>query len=99
MTGIDARPAAEAEAENRLPGSFSSYLLQYKLGWCDGAQWAADRLPGREEIAARIAEQGWTCEYHEPDPDCEQCNRLHLASADAVLALIREKFKEENRDE
>lgn len=99
MTGIDARSAAEAEAENRLPGSFSSYLLQYKSGWCDGAQWAVDRLPGREEIAEKLADEDWTCEYHAPGISCEQCTMLHLGAADAVLALIREKVKEENRDE
>ena len=37
-------------------------------------------------VAAIIREDGWTCEAHEPDPDCSQCATLHAETARQILA-------------
>jgi len=42
----------------------------------------------REAVARAIANEGWTCTYHEPDPKCSDCHRAHQAAARAVLAAI-----------
>lgn len=39
----------------------------------------------REKVARAISAQGWSCEMHEPDYYCSQCQPLLLATADAAI--------------
>ncbi|SBS73907.1 hypothetical protein MHPYR_180116 [uncultured Mycobacterium sp.] len=40
-------------------------------------------------IAAVMAADGWTCEYHEPDATCDQCRESHQKTATNQLAALR----------
>ena len=32
-----------------------------------------------DDLAKVLADEGWTCEYHEPDPNCTECQTLQPA--------------------
>ena len=44
----------------------------------------------REAIVQVLWNDGWTCDYHEPDNQCVECAGLHGATADKVMATIHE---------
>lgn len=46
-----------------------------------------------EQAARVLDEEGWTCEYHEPDSGCEECRELHLETARALAdaGLLRQE--------
>lgn len=48
----------------------------------------------RDEVASVLLDNGWTCEYHEPDAYCGECRRLYAVTADAVLAVARKHYRE-----
>ena len=48
----------------------------------------------RDEVASVLLDNGWTCEYHEPDAYCGECRRLYAVTADAVLAVVRKHYRE-----
>jgi len=39
----------------------------------------------RDMIVDILSNDGWTCEYHEPEPKCPVCQRLHNATAKRIL--------------
>lgn len=39
-------------------------------------------------VAAQLAADGWTCEYHEPG-DCARCDRVHKKTAAHILAALK----------
>ncbi len=41
-----------------------------------------------ERVIKVLLEDGWTCEYHEPDTKCEVCQRLHKNTAERILAAL-----------
>lgn len=41
-----------------------------------------------ETIIKVLSEDGWTCEYHEPDPKCRVCERLHKNTAERILDAL-----------
>ena len=41
-----------------------------------------------EAIRAVLSDEGWTCEYHDPDPDCSQCRGSHLRTARAIHTAL-----------
>lgn len=41
-----------------------------------------------EVIVEVLSEDGWTCEYHEPDSECRVCERLHRNTAERILAAL-----------
>lgn len=47
-------------------------------------QWEAQR----EKVAREIAEQGWSCEMHEPDYYCSACQPMLLRTASAVMSAL-----------
>lgn len=77
----DARKWADAlrDAFDQLGGSAPLGLI----GLADLLDPPAPSL--RDEVAAAIRAEGWTCDYHEPDTDCGDC----VAMTDAVLAVVR----------
>lgn len=44
-----------------------------------------------DDLAQVLAGEGWTCEYHEPDPNCTECQTLHRATARALIARLTGK--------
>ena len=48
----------------------------------------------RERLIQAIRDEGWVCEFHEPDPDCAMCYRLHAKTLDAVLDELRVLHRE-----
>lgn len=95
MTEIDTREVAEAEAWKRVDlirqdAGFADHdATWWATGFEAGAQWAVEQLPGRDEIAAAAARGTWE---HMSEMDREVC----LEDADAVLALIRERYEGES---
>ena len=55
---------------------------------------ASDDVSLRDEVASVLLDNGWTCEYHEPDAYCGECRRLYAVTADAVLAVARKHYRE-----
>ncbi len=41
-----------------------------------------------EKIIKVLLEDGWTCEYHEPDTKCVVCHRLHKNTAQRILEAL-----------
>jgi hypothetical protein len=41
-----------------------------------------------EKVVKVLRDDGWTCEYHEPDEKCEVCRRLHKNTAERILAAL-----------
>ncbi len=39
-------------------------------------------------VAAILSDEGWTCEYHEPDSKCPVCQRLHKRTAGRILSAL-----------
>ena len=37
-----------------------------------------------EIIVSIMSDQGWTCEYHEPDKSCNTCFKLHTITAERI---------------
>lgn len=49
--------------------------------------------PSLEDILAQVMlDDGWTCEYHEPDADCGQCCNTVARTVGLMLAEIREHW-------
>ena len=42
----------------------------------------------KEIIIRSMSDQGWTCEYHEPDPGCTVCRRAHTRTATEILRAL-----------
>lgn len=85
MTEINGRKAARMEMVRRTAhasGERLEWVDGYRAGFTDGAQWAVERLPSRDEIAARVALV----------QNVPFVGRKQEKIADAVLALIRERY-------
>ena len=41
-----------------------------------------------EEVIEVLRDDGWTCEYHEPDSECRVCQRLHRNTAERIIAAL-----------
>ena len=49
--------------------------------------------PSLEDVLAQVMlDDGWTCEYHEPDADCGQCRSTVARTVGLMLAEIREHW-------
>lgn len=94
MTEIDPWKVAKAAAEDhylpRMDGTVSPKYVQQ--AFIDGFAGALERLPSRDEIAATLAD-GYQSRYSVQDR--LPVNHHDLRAADAVLALIRKRFEEE----
>ena len=43
---------------------------------------------GAKIIARTLANAGWTCDMHEPDVECEDCQRLYESTAEALMEAL-----------
>jgi hypothetical protein len=55
-----------------------------------------DVTPAVQAFAAVMADDGWTCDYHDPTEPCSECDRarVHTATAAVTAALphLAEQF-------
>lgn len=102
---------AESEAEKRYPHEHVGYSADpprncscdecygneaRRLAYVEG--FVAGRTSvTEEEIMKLVASEGWTCEYHEPDEMCIQCERMHRQLARKVLAVLRGETGDESK--
>lgn len=40
------------------------------------------------EIVKILFDHGWTCEYHDPDAECAECELQHRRTADAIVSKL-----------
>lgn len=69
-----------------------AWAVQQMRDWADLLDPPQPSL--RDEVASVLLDNGWTCEYHEPDAYCGECRRLYAVTADAVLAVARKHYRE-----
>jgi hypothetical protein len=50
-----------------------------------------------EKVAQVLLDEGWTCEYHEPDARCEQCRDSHYRTARAIVAALAPRVVKRDR--
>jgi hypothetical protein len=48
-----------------------------------------------DRVAYVLFEEGWTCEYHEPDLDCSMCQRIHRHTAEKVMEALQPYIDDE----
>jgi len=90
MSDLGVRTAARKEAEQYLCGDeFCEGCLERRIGFEDGAVWAAGRLPTRDEIAEMLYETCWGDML-----SWEDDKEMFYDYADAVLALIQSRMEE-----
>lgn len=89
MTPIERAAAAMFDGWGP-PGMFQYSPDSRRAGFLKDARAAFESIDP-EAVANVMREQGWTCEYHEPDIECGQCRSLHLATATAVIAHLTGK--------
>ena len=68
-----------------------AWAVQQMRDWADLLDPPKPSL--RDEVASVLLDNGWTCEYHEPDAYCGECRRLYAVTADAVLAVVRRRIE------
>ena len=50
----------------------------------------------RDVVVGVLSNDGWTCEYHEPDLKCKVCQRLHNNTADRILEALGVTTEDDN---
>lgn len=55
--------------------------------WPDGTVVDRSALAARI-IAKTLADEGWTCDMHEPDLECEDCQGLYESTAEAMMEAL-----------
>lgn len=44
-------------------------------------------------VSKALLDHGWTCDMHEPDPDCEDCQGLYEATASTIVTELAKVSK------
>ncbi len=75
-------------------GGIKVNYAQYRRDlFIKGAEWQSKQpIVVTDEMVERgiplLINQGWTCDGHEPDPDCRECYRLWQKDLRAVLEAV-----------
>lgn len=51
-----------------------------------------------QAAAAVMADDGWTCEYHDPSDPCSECDRARAHTATAIVSALRRIIEAEVRE-
>lgn len=54
--------------------------------------------PAVTAAAAIMADDGWTCDYHDPSEPCSECDKARAHTATAIAAAVRPIIEAEVRE-